>query len=95
MQPAMTYHEYYLTSSLNGISCVKEITSKIHKDQMSLVSYNSTSTKLVMVIQPHFKEIDFSHASGNQNIIEMPKDQMVIKMYCFAKKQQLILNKIA
>jgi hypothetical protein len=86
MQPAMTYHEYYLTSYLNGIDCVKDVTSEVQKDQMALLSYNSTSTKTVMVIQPHFKEIDTSHSYGNPNKIEVSKDQMVIKIYCFAKK---------
>jgi hypothetical protein len=95
MQPAMNYHEYYLTSYLNGISCFKEITSEVNKEQMALLSYNSTSTKLVMVIQPLFSEIDTTHGCNNPNKIEVPKDQMEIKMYCFAKKQHMILNNIA
>lgn len=50
MHPAMTYYDYYLISNHIQISCVNKVTENVQKDKKALVAYNSTSTKLVMVI---------------------------------------------
>jgi hypothetical protein len=83
MQPAMTYDMYYLASHFMNIDCVKKFSKDLyHNNLSSMFSYNSTTTKTVMLIQPQFSQ----NLEFQKNMMNLPKCYQVIKIHCFAKK---------
>jgi len=52
LKPAMTYDDFFVTTSLNGIRCLKQIGFDNFKQREFLFAFNKSSTKGVIVKQP-------------------------------------------
>jgi len=52
LQPAMTFEDFYDTTSLNGIECLGSIAEKNAKQNEVLYAFNGTTLKCLVVKQP-------------------------------------------
>ena len=61
LQPAMTYQDFFVTSSLNGIDCFRDIDLEDLNQVEFMFSFNQSSTKSILVKQPNIRFMEISY----------------------------------
>lgn len=105
MQPAMTYQDYYMTSSLKKLQCYRNLGLDEPGYEFQC-AFNGTATKTVIIKQPLFMASHFLVESLQdnrtvefelENKFSISLDQLSkfkIHLYLIAKKQNIIMNYI-